>query len=126
MQTARETVARHDRVSHMANRLAVQDFVPCILHVEMRVSEKLTHSLFVMGMDRCLDGDSATHRRMVDHVTDCMNKIALGDPATGRLGQWHFPLKDNNTQVEPRSMTSTTSAVGSTQWDSKQSLLSHL
>lgn len=38
---ARCAVGRHDRANDIALKLAVGDTIPCVLHVEMRVGEKL-------------------------------------------------------------------------------------
>lgn len=64
-EKARCAVNHHERVSSMANRLAVEQFIPCVLHMEMRDNEKVTFTLFAVGMDRHPDGDSATMRQFV-------------------------------------------------------------
>lgn len=93
----------------MANGLAGEDFIPCVLHMEMRVNEKLFWSLLSVGMDWHLDGDSSARTMYVSVVNDCRNSDIFGDRAKGRRGQWKLPLKDSDKQVEPKSMSGMTS-----------------
>lgn len=102
--SARSAINHHAKVEGIANKLAVKDFIPCILHMEMRVNEKVFWNLLAQGMDRYLDGDSSTRNKFVNRVTDCVNRHTFGNPKSDRRGQWKFPLKDNGKQVEARSM----------------------
>lgn len=74
-------MSHHEGVKHIANGLAVEDFIPCVLHMEMRVNEKLFRCLLAMALDRCLDGDSATRTLFIALVNDIMNTETFGDPA---------------------------------------------
>lgn len=104
-QIARTAVSHHDRVKCLIIGLAVENFIPCMLHMEMRANEKISFCLFAAGMDWCPDGDSATRNLCIDVVNPCMNTEMFGDPLTGGKGQWKLPLKDGGKQVEPRGMS---------------------
>lgn len=104
---ARKAVGRHDRANDIALRLAVGDTIICILHMEMRVNEKIFWTLLAKALFRYTDGDSSTRSKLIDAVTECMRTTVLGNKAKGRVAQWNFPLKENRKQVDPRSMTVT-------------------
>lgn len=96
-------------MKHIVNGLAMEDFAPCALHMEMQVDKKPPFGLFLQGMDRCPDGDFKTRAKFVAMANECVNSQALGDVTNGRCGQWKLPLKDSGKQVEPRSMSGMTS-----------------
>jgi hypothetical protein len=102
---ARATVERSGVVRGIAERVLAEEAVSYILHMEMRVNEKLFWTLLNVGMDRYQDGDSATRRLLVSKVTECMKTTVLGNLANEREYQWKFPLKDSGKRVDPRSMT---------------------
>jgi hypothetical protein len=49
---ARVTVKRHDTANAIAIALSVDKLIPCILHMKMRVVEKIFHSMVHSAMDR--------------------------------------------------------------------------
>jgi hypothetical protein len=99
---------RHDNVTLAASRLAPEDAIPCCLHMEMRVSEKIIYTLLSDKMDSFLDGDGKKRKSFVAQVTTCMFDEILGDVSKNpRHKQWKFPLREGGKQVHPSSMTNT-------------------
>ncbi|CAB9529733.1 hypothetical protein SEMRO_2605_G332420.1 [Seminavis robusta] len=106
---ARQTLTRHDQVNSLTEKLLCEEAIPCILHLEMRVNEKLFWSLLAQALDRYQEADGKIRNEMIKVVTDCVKDSILGDENHGRSAQWTFPLKDGGKQVEPRTMTNTQS-----------------
>jgi hypothetical protein len=102
---ARKTIDRRDSIRGIAEKVLAEEAVPCILHLEMRINEKLFWTLLSVGLDRYQDGDSATRKACVAKVTECMKTTVLGNLANETEYQWKFPLKDSGKKVEPKSMT---------------------
>lgn len=96
---SRATVDRHSNISLVALPLEAERAVPCLLHMEMRLNEKVFWTLLAQGMDRYQDKDGKTRKLFVAQVTEYMRSSVSS--------QWQFPLKDGSKQVEPRSMTGT-------------------
>ena len=103
--TAKETTERVESVNDIATKLLCEQAIPCILHAEMRVNEKLFYTLLSMGLDRYPEGQSKQKREMIERVEVCMKTIVLGHEELGKGAQWKFPLKKGGKEVEPRSMT---------------------
>lgn len=101
---ARKTMSRHEMVNAVVTMLVIGAAIPCVLHVEMRVSEKPFWTSLAMAMDRHLGGDNSKRNLFVERATD--NTI-IGGVAPGRKSQWVFPLKEDGKQVDPRTMTNT-------------------
>lgn len=76
---ARETVDGHDQANDMATRMATQDAMQCVLHMENRVGEKPFHTLTSTAIDRCPDGNGKTRRTLVKQATECVRSTVLGD-----------------------------------------------
>ena len=102
---ARKTIQRQDMIPNIAEKVLAEEAVPCILRMEMRISEKLYWSLLSMGLDRYQDGESKVRKLLIEKVTECMKTMVLGNEDNGTEYQWKFPLKDGGKKVEPKSMT---------------------
>lgn len=102
-QHARSTVSRFDTANALAPMLAAGQAIPCLLHLEMRVNEKLFCTSVQQAMERHRDGDSAKRCLPGAGVTACVNEKVLG--GNGKSSQWKFPLKDDGKQIEARLMT---------------------
>ena len=102
---AKETTERVDSVNEVATKLLCEQAIPCILHAEMRVNEKLFYTLLSMALDRYPEGNAKKKKLMLDRVEVFMKTVALGHEEVGKGGQWKFPLKKGGKEVEPRSMT---------------------
>jgi hypothetical protein len=101
----RETVASHDRIVYIRDVLTradnplltslimIDQAIPCILHLENRVNEKVFYTLLAEGMDRYREGPQHSQKRkqFIEAIAGVMNSRVLvkfgGAPA-----QWEFPL----------------------------------
>ena len=52
--------------------------IPCILHLTVRISEKLFWGLLNFGLDRYRSGDGDTRKAFVEAVETYMNDQCLG------------------------------------------------
>jgi hypothetical protein len=102
---ARETLQRSESVRSIAEKVLAEEAVPCILHLEMRINEKVFWTLLSKGIDRYQEGDSKTRKAFVEKVTECMKTTVLGNLDNGTEYQWKFPLKDSGKRVDSKSMT---------------------
>jgi hypothetical protein len=102
---ARMTLKRSESVRSIAEKVLAEEAVPCILHLEMRINEKVFWTLLSLAIDRYQEGDSATRKKFVSKVTECMKTTVLGNVSNGTEYQWKFPLKDSGKRVDPKSMT---------------------
>ena len=102
---AKETTERVESVHDIATKLLCEQAIPCILHAEMRVNEKLFYTLLSMALDRYPEGQAKKKRMMIDRVEVCMKTIVLGHEELGKGAQWKFPLKKGGKEVESRSLT---------------------
>jgi hypothetical protein len=69
------------------------------------LNEKVFWSLLQVAMDRYQEGDSATRKKLVERVTECMKSTVLGNQENNTEYQWKFPLKDSGQRVDPKNMT---------------------
>ena len=106
---AKLTVDRVDAVNLVKVKLLCEQAIPCILHAEMRVNEKLFYSLLSMALDRYPEGQAKTRKAMISRVEQCMKTVVMGELELGRGAQWKFPLKKGGKEVEPRSLTGVSS-----------------
>lgn len=101
----RDVLLREDNAAELAQILA-EEGIPCILHLENRVSEKLFSTLLSMGIDRYAESQNATQKCkvFVSAVTEVMNSAVLVQIG-GAKAQWTFPL-DSKTKktVEKKSL----------------------
>lgn len=107
IQLARTTVSRHDTVRDMADELLIEDCTPCLLHLEMRVNEKLFWTLLQHGCDRYLEGDNQTRNKYITKAERCTQTKLLGDEASKRVSQWQLPFVDG--KIQPKTMTNVAS-----------------
>jgi hypothetical protein len=104
---ARMTVDRHIRSRDLAIALAVERLVPRILHMKLRVTEKILHSLINTGLEQynnsVIDGE---RRKMFEsHVTACMRSSVFGNEAIGRKFQLKFSWKQGNHAIEKPNLS---------------------
>ena len=71
-----------DRNEH-AGWFTAEQAIPCVLHLIIRISEKLFWGLISHCIDRCYVGDSEKRNQFVDAVTAYMNDNALGKRTVG-------------------------------------------
>jgi hypothetical protein len=102
---ARSTIQRSESVRHIAEKVLAEQAVPCVLHLEMRINEKVFWTLLSLAIDRYQEGDSTTRKLFVAKVTECMKTTVLGNIDNEIEYQWKFPLKDSGKRVDPKSMT---------------------
>jgi hypothetical protein len=76
---ARKTLDRRDSIWGITEKVLAEEAVPCILHLEMRINEKLFWTLLSVALDRYQDGASATRKVCVAKVTECMKTTVLGN-----------------------------------------------
>jgi hypothetical protein len=88
------TVHRREAARNLAVALAVEKLIPCILHMKMRLGEKLFQVIVNMGLERYEDGllDADTRKQFVIDLQAAMNKHVFGNEAMGREIQWWFFL----------------------------------
>lgn len=82
---ARNAMSLHESIVSVTTRLTAKEAIPCVLHVEIGMSEKLFWGLPLLAFDRCIDGDSATRKLLVERVTECMRGTILGGNASDRI-----------------------------------------
>jgi hypothetical protein len=104
---AKTTVERHEIKRDIAVALAVEKLVPCILHMKLRLTEKLFHCLINSALERY--GDSpydANQRKLFDTtISECIRGKILGNEECGRPSQFTFTWCKGNRSVEKPSFT---------------------
>ena len=95
----RQALLRKEKVADIA-LILVEQAMPCLLHCENRVNEKIFHVLLQHGMLRY--GDAGNERRLafVDSVSACMRTEALG--TRHNPSQWRFPFAEDDPKVVKR------------------------
>jgi hypothetical protein len=104
---ARQTVDRHVTSRDLAIAMLVEKLIPCILHMKLRVFEKILLCLINTALE--FYGDSKVDSKIrsifkVD-VTDCMKKRVFGNEDSGRPSQWKFKWKEGSRAMEKQSLT---------------------
>ena len=106
LQDKRATVGRYKSVNLSFASLKVQHAIFCILHMRMRVSEKIFYSLLNQMLSRYAERcDSSVRKSCVAAVEACMKERVLGDVENGRINQWSFPFTENKKRASPRTLT---------------------
>jgi hypothetical protein len=113
IQLARLTVNRHDAAREAAIALVVEKLIPCILHMKMRVVEKVFHTIINMALERYGDSkvDKAKKKLLVSNIELCMQHEVVGDEIKNISSQWKFrwaePSKGSNgkTSMEKPNLT---------------------
>ena len=85
MWEARSTLNRQERVKWFT----VEQVIPCILHLKMRLMEKLYHQLLSQAYERYGPGDAKTRRSFKLGVERYMNEQVVGTATSP--GHWKFP-----------------------------------
>jgi hypothetical protein len=96
------TVERYELKRDLAVALAVEKLVPCILHMKLRVTEKLFHCLINTGLIRYGDGvyDGEQRTKFEHNITECIRMKVLGNEQCGRATQFSFTWSQGNRSVE--------------------------
>ena len=81
---ARRSLDRHA----MIKWIAVEQAIPCVLHLKLRVVEKLLNQLLNQAWER-LDGSTKKQELFQERVQTCMRTQVLGTPQAP--AQWRFP-----------------------------------
>jgi hypothetical protein len=117
IRLARLTINRHEVARDIAIALAVERLIPCILHMKMRLVEKVFHSLVNSALDRYGDSqaDRVKRKLLADMIEDCMKEQVMGNESKGIKSQWKFRWTKVNNMEKP-------SLTGS----SSQKILKHL
>ena len=105
---ARKTVTRHEQARSLAVALAAEKLIPCILHMKMRVCEKIFHCLVNDALDRYGDSsvDSKKRKSCAEKVEKCMQKTVFGNEPRGRVSQWKFRwVKPGNVFMDKASFS---------------------
>jgi hypothetical protein len=92
IQLARFTVRRHETARSLAISLAVEKFIPCILHMKMRVVEKVFHTLINSGLQRYGESqvDKKTCKLLAANIELCMKNEIIGNEERNITCQWKF------------------------------------
>jgi hypothetical protein len=101
------TVHRHETARNLAVALAVEKLIPCILHMKMRLGEKLLEVIVNMGLERYEDGitDAQQRKKFVADLQSIMNTHVFGNPTTGRVAQWSFTYAPGNRRMAKYKMS---------------------
>jgi hypothetical protein len=104
---ARMTVDRHLTTRELAIALAVEKLVPCILHMKLRITEKIFHCIINSGLERYGDSKFDCKKRKAYEalVTECMRNKVFGNEDSGRVSQWKFRWKSGNRAMEKPSLS---------------------
>jgi hypothetical protein len=99
---ARKTVNRHVYQRDLAICLAVEKLVPCILHMKLRVTEKIFQTLINLGLDRYGESlaDGKKRRLFELSVTECMRGKVFGSEESGRQAQWKFNWAKDKRSID--------------------------
>ncbi len=60
---ARATINRFDQVNEIAEKIAAEEAIPCVLHMEMRMNEKVFWTVLAQALERYTDGKVNAQRR---------------------------------------------------------------
>jgi hypothetical protein len=99
---AKTTVERYELKRDLAVALAVDKLVPCILHMKLRVTEKLFHCLINSGLERYGDivEDGEQRKKFETSITEIIRSHVLGNMECGRAAQFCFNWsKGNRSQL---------------------------
>jgi hypothetical protein len=104
---AKTTVKRYELKRDLAVALAVDKLVPCILHMKLRVTEKVFHGLINSGLERYGDSlQDCQQRNLFDTtISEIIQKEVLGNIECGRATQFTFNWSKGNRSVEKASFT---------------------
>jgi hypothetical protein len=109
---ALSTVQRHDRARNLAVALAVEKLIPCILHMKMRLGEKIFQVIVNMGLERYEEGlvDSSQRKKFVIELQSVIQTHVFGNPTTGRVAQWSFTWAPGNRRMAKFAMSGVTAS----------------
>jgi hypothetical protein len=110
LQLAKRTIDRHDVARNLAIALAVDKLIPCILHMKMRIGEKIFHVIVNSALERYDESkfDAARRLQLKSDLEDCMNTQVFGNPCTGRVSQWSFAWDNGNRRMLKYGMSGVT------------------
>ena len=90
VEKARDTTERYKKVEEAVEAVVAELIVPCILHLNMRVTEKVFHRLMCGSLDRFSDSnqDRKNRKSLAKVVESWCNTGLFGTES--RSGQWSF------------------------------------
>jgi hypothetical protein len=96
---ARKTLTQHVTAGNISTSLTAEQLIPCILHMKMRMMEKVLHSLVNSALDRYGDSqlDRTKQNLLSDEIELCMKGKVLGDSNKGIISQWKFGWTKENS-----------------------------
>jgi hypothetical protein len=107
---AMSTVHRHDTARNLAVTLAVEKLIPCILHMKMRLFEKIFQVVVNSGLERYEEGffDGEVRQKFVTDVQTVMNTHVFGNASMGRVTLWSFTWAPGNRRMAKYAMSGVT------------------
>jgi hypothetical protein len=90
--------------------LAVEKLIPCILHMKMRLGEKLFQVIVNLGLERYEEGllDAKVRKQFKTDLENVMNTQVFGNASMGRESQWSFKWAPGCRQMAKYSMSGVT------------------
>jgi hypothetical protein len=104
------TVDRHGKARNIATLLAAEQLIPCILHMEMRIIEKVFHSLVDTALEKYGESqlDRSKRSLLATQIKLCMKCEVIGNLSKGIQSQWKFCWTKEHFMDNP-SLTGSTS-----------------
>ena len=101
------TFDRHETAKKVAVALSVEKLIPCILHMKMRLIEKLFQCLVNSALDRYEDGkhDNEKRKECANEVEECMRSRIMGNATSGCLSQWTWQWEAGNRSIKKYNMS---------------------
>ena len=106
-----DTLNLQDRIRERGEPLLVDNAMPCVLHAEMRINEKLFYTFLEHALHRYQPGGktaegktSADLKRECQHrLEETMNGVIMGNELLAQQGQWSVPYNDG--EVSHKSLS---------------------
>jgi len=103
VQSIQEAIQRTNKGKEAA-LILIKQTVPCIMHMENRVGERIITVAISIGATRFqLDQRISGLNRYVDRIQNIVQRRILGSEV--RPKQWRFPLKENEKEVAKVSLS---------------------
>ena len=98
-------------IREKSETLLVENAVPCILHAEMRINEKLFYSFLEHAFDRYQEGPehSKLRAKCKARLEECMNTVILGNEEKSQHAQWQVPYKEKSKEINHKTLSGDTS-----------------
>jgi hypothetical protein len=91
----RKTINRHKAARDISKALVVERLIPCILHMKMRMLEKIFQCLVNSGLERYADSklDKSKRKLLASNVEIYMKGSVMGNSEKGIVSYWKFKWK---------------------------------